>query len=79
MNSLVEKTIRDYYPIDTPDNVNKPFVKRSNSKIYSKNSANDYVSRFADGFNDCLGCGSSICLFQFFLEKDILENKRKSF
>ena len=79
MNSLVEKTIRDYYPIDTPDNVNRPLVKIIDSEIYSKNSANDYVSRFTDGVNDCLGCGSSIYFFQFCLEKDILEMKRKFF
>ena len=69
-NSQVETTIRDYHPTSTPENKNKSLVKGGNGTLYSKNPANDYISRFADGFNDFLCCGSSTHFFKVFLEKD---------
>ena len=72
-NSQVETTIRDYHPTSTPENKNKSLVKCDNGTLYPNNPANDHISRFADGCNDFLCCGSSTHFFKVFIEKDNFE------
>ena len=52
-NSFAEQTIRDTITKD------RPLVKGKDGIIYSLNPPNNYASQFADGFDSCLGYGST--------------------
>ena len=39
-------------------------MKGRDSRLYPKNPMNDYIIQYADGFNECLGCGSTNHLFR---------------
>ena len=45
--------------IQTKINRERPLVKGRDCRMYPKNPMNDYISQYADGFNRCLGCGST--------------------
>ena len=49
----VDKTIQ------TEINKERSLVKGRDGRLYPKNPMNDYISQYADGFNGCLGCGST--------------------
>ena len=66
MISQAEETIRSH--TSTPDTHTQPRPSRSlvigkDGKSYPMNLTTNYISRFADGFRSCLGCGSVSYLF----------------
>ena len=61
-----EETIRSH--TGTPDThtqprPSRPLVIGKDGKSYPTNPTTNYISRFADGFRGCLGCGSVSHLF----------------
>ena len=57
IKSFVEQTIDKYNPYNIPSLI-RPLLKKNYRKIYPKNLANKYISRYSDRFFGCLYCGS---------------------
>ena len=77
MYSQVEITMRTYHPSSELSKNNRPLVKGTDGKLYSKIPINNYVSRFADGFSGYLCCGSTSHLFRNYPNKANNETKLK--
>ena len=67
MISQTEETIRSHTGtphIHTQLRPSRPLVIGKDRKSYPINPTTNYISRFADGFRGCLGCGSESHLFR---------------
>ena len=79
MYSQVESTICSHHPATPCSRPSRPLVKGNDGKFYPKKPITNYISRFANGFSDCLGCGSETHLFRGCPEKHTSEMKKNFF
>ena len=63
-NSQAETTITQHSNNSPFFVLTKPLVVKGDGKIYPRNPTNGYVSKVSDGLFGCLGCGSSLNIFQ---------------
>jgi len=77
MHSQAEETIRDHSSNNPNSREGRPLVKGQGGKFYPKILGTDYISRFAEGFRGCFGCGSDAYQFRACPDRNILEVKRK--
>ena len=64
MQSQAEETICSHISNNNHCRADRPLVKGKDGKFNLKNPESDYVSRFADGFRGCFGCGSDAHQFR---------------
>ena len=79
MYSQTESSIRSHNPTTPHSRPSRPLMKGNNGKFYPKNSITNYISRFADGFSGCLGCGSESHKFRECPQKNSSEMKNNFF
>ena len=79
MYSQVESTICSHHPATPRSRPSRPLVKGNDGKFYPKKPITNYINRFANGFSDCLGCGSETHLFRGCPEKHTSEIKKNYF
>ena len=79
MHSQTKKTIGEYHPSGNTLQDYRPLVKGNDGKFYPKNSNNNYVGRFADGFRGCIGYGFVDALFRAYPDKANKDMKQINF
>ena len=79
IDSQSESTIRSRTNTSTQSRPSRPLVIGKDEKSYPMNPTTNYISRFADEFCGCFGCGSVSHLFRECLEKHNKTMKYKYF
>ena len=69
MYSEAESTIRSHTDTSAQSRPSRPLVIGKDGNSYPMNPTTNCISRFADGFRGCLGCGSVSYLFRVCPEK----------
>ena len=79
MHSQAEETFRSHISNTNHSRVDRPLVKGKDAKFYPTTPGSNYVSRFADGFRGCFGCGSDAHQFRACPDRNNPDIKRQFF